>query len=152
MVIFRWLHSERLDQSAALFIGLPTILAVRTVPTSAAAVEAKLASRPELDRPLPAFLQLKFPTPTSAEVEGLAVGDRRTISYARQTATRQLVFVVAERSPGYVRFHAVSDDTKIGTWLTWRDAEVRWYETPGGATLVQWTLSFERLLSPGWYF
>src|SRR6266508_5935920 len=28
MLVYRWLHSERLDQSAALFIGLPTILAV----------------------------------------------------------------------------------------------------------------------------
>src|SRR6266508_3359963 len=28
MLVYRWLHSERLDQSAALFIGLPAILAV----------------------------------------------------------------------------------------------------------------------------
>jgi hypothetical protein len=252
MGVYRWLHSERLDESAALFIGLPTILAValtltpkaksatgmimkgmtiallmsgpvlkegllcvlfasplfylvgaivgwaidrdrrrrregqpgvyslvliplllaslegvspaltlgtrisvqaeRMVPGSAATIEARLSSQPEFSRPLPAFLRVRFPRPSAAEGEGLSVGDRRTMVYPGKSGVRKLVFVVAERSPGYVRFRAVSDDTKIGTWLTWQDAEVRWVEATDGTTRVQWILHFDRRLSPAWYF
>ncbi|MEA2642451.1 MAG: hypothetical protein QOF51_3845 [Chloroflexota bacterium] len=134
---------------------LPTAMTVqadRSVTASPEAVEAKLASTPDFSRPLPAFLQMKFPQPVDGEGGGLVVGDRRTIHYAGKAAPRELVFVVAERSPGYVRFHALSDNTKISEWLAWQDAEVRWQATPGGSTAIQWTLHFERRLSPGWYF
>jgi hypothetical protein len=129
-----------------------SVVAVKRVAATPAAVEAQLAARPRFAETLPPFLRLGFPRPTGAEGAGLAVGDTRTVLYARGATPRKLVFAVAERAPGYVRFQAVSDDTKIGTWLTWREAEVRWRERPDGATDVEWTLHFSRRLSPGWYF
>src|SRR5205085_1257234 len=126
--------------------------ATSVVAAAPAAVEARLAARPRFAETLPPFLRLGFPRPTGAEGEGLAVGDTRTIYFSRAAAPRRLVMVVAERAPGRVRFQAVSDDTKIGTWLTWRDAEVRWTPRADGGTDVEWTLRFSRRLSPGWYF
>ena len=136
-------------------LSMPTAVAVRaerSVLASPRAVEAKLTSTSEFDRPLPLFLQMRFPAPTSADGEGLSVGDRRRMLYQRGERVKELVFVVAERSPGYVRFQAVSDTTKIGEWLTWRAAEVRWAGNDDGTTQVEWTLHFDRKLSPAWYF
>jgi hypothetical protein len=136
-------------------VSLPTDVSVgaaRSVAARSAAVEARLAAEPRFAETLPPFLRIGFPRPTGAEGGGLAVGDTRTIYFGQSGAPRRLVFVVAERAPGYVRFRAVSDDTKIGTWLTWRDAEVRWTEGADGRTDVTWTLRFSRRLSPGWYF
>ncbi len=134
--------------------SLPTEITVQAEKTVAAAprlVESKLESTPRFDRPVPTFLE-KFPRPTHAEGSGLSVGDSRRMFYRRGENTNELVFVVADRAPGYVRFRAVSDNSKVSTWLTWRDAEVRWHPTSDGQTQVQWTLRFERSVSPGWYF
>jgi hypothetical protein len=136
-------------------LTLPHELAVTTVKRVAAppaAVEAKLAATPRFADRLPNFLAIGFPRPASAEGAGLAVGDIRTMTYGRGDVRKQLVFEVAERRPGYARFRATRDESKIGTWLTWHDAEVRWIERPDGATDVEWTLHFSRRLSPGWYF
>jgi len=136
-------------------LSLPRDLSVgstKIVAAAPAAVEAHLAARPRFAATLPPFLRLGFPRPIGADGSGLEVGDSRTVYFSRPAAPKRLVFVVAERAPGYVRFRAVSDDTKIGTWLTWRDAEVRWTPRADGGTDVEWTLHFSRRLSPGWYF
>jgi hypothetical protein len=129
-----------------------TVRAERTVLASPRAVETKLASTPGFDRPLPLFLQMRFPAPSSAEGGGLAVGDQRHMRYQRGDKVKELVFEVDDRAPGYVRFRAISDTTKIGEWLTWQDAEVRWADNEDGTTRVEWTLRFDRRLSPSWYF
>jgi hypothetical protein len=134
-------------------LTLPRAISVRAeklVLSSPEAVEAKLASTPDFTRPVPVLL-MKFPRPTNSVGSGLSVGDTRTVFFARKTGAPTLVFVVAERAPGYVRFQAVSDNTKIGTWLRWQDAEVRWAAGPDGTAQVQWSLHFARQLSPAWY-
>ena len=136
-------------------VSLPTAISVSSARLVAAppdAVAARLSEPPRFAENLPHLLRLGFPRPTGAEGSGLAVGDTRTVYFSRAAPPKKLVFVVAERAPGYVRFRALSDDTKIGTWLTWHDAEVRWTPRPDGRTDVEWTLHFVRRLSPGWYF
>jgi hypothetical protein len=129
-----------------------TVRVERTVFASPQAIETKLASTPTFEPPLPAFLSFKFPMPYSGEGEGLSIGDGRRMLYHRDGEVNELMFVVADRAPGYVRFHAVSDDTKMARWLIWREAEVRWAGNGDGTTQVEWTLQFDRRLNPAWYF
>ena len=136
---------------ATSFPTAATAMSARAVAATPAAVEARLAAPPRFEGTLPPFLRIGFPRPVAAEGSGLAVGDTRTVFFGR-AGTKKVVFVVAERAPGYARFRTVSDDTKIGTWLTWQDAEVRWTPRPDGATDVAWTLHYARRLSPAWYF
>jgi hypothetical protein len=137
---------------ALSFPAALTASAAKSVAAPPAAVEAQLAAAPRFADRLPPFLRLGFPRPTGAEGAGLAVGDTRTVYFGRGATPKKVVFEVAERAPGYVRFRAANDDTKIGTWLRWQDAEVRWAARPDGGTDVEWTLHFSRRLSPGWYF
>jgi hypothetical protein len=132
-----------------------TALAVevtKPVLASPTAVENQLAGPPRFAKPLPWFLGIGFPSPTAAEGSGLRIGDRRTMYYSRGGAPKKLIFEVADRGPGYLRFRAIEDETKIGTWLNWSDAEVRWAARADGGTDVTWTLHFSRRLSPAWYF
>jgi len=129
------------------------VVATRTLPINAVTVENNLASTPDFNRQLPAFLRLKFPRPVESHGAGLNLGDRRTIHFAGgEGKPGDLVMEVAEHSPGHVRFHAVSDHSKIAHWMTWEDADVSWKEVAPGQTAVEWKVRFRRELSPAWYF
>jgi hypothetical protein len=150
-----------------LLVSFPrheTVVAERIVALAPEAVEAALAQPPRVGGVLPAFLSIGFPRPVAAAGTGLAVGDRRSVSFVGRKAgakPRDLTLEVVERAPGYVRFRAVGDRTKIAEWLRWDEAEVTWEPVesgtrPGGtsgqATRVTWTLRYARLLDPAWYF
>jgi hypothetical protein len=129
------------------------VAVTKTLPVSANAVEDALASTPAFGRALPPFLQLKFPRPTEVQGSGLKIGDQRVIHFAGgEGKPGDLVMEVVERSAGHVRFHALSDRSKIAHWMTWQDAEVSWKETAPGRTAVEWKIRFRRELSPAWYF
>ena len=125
----------------------------RVVPWSADAVWASLASPMRFDEPLPAFFRLGFPTPGRTEGTGLGIGARRSVQFEHgQHHPGTLVLEVIESDANGVRFAAVSDDSYITHWLTWRSAEVRWTETVPGETRVTWTLRYARRLDPAFYF
>jgi hypothetical protein len=124
---------------------------VRIVPASPAEVECALAAPMRFDPPLPAFLRLGFPTPGASTGEGLRVGDRRSVAFAHGHHPGTLVMEVRTAAPGRVEFAPVSDGSYLVHWLSWRSAEVRWREVPGG-TEVRWTLRYRRRLDPAWYF
>ncbi|HVG46249.1 MAG TPA: hypothetical protein VM890_16010, partial [Longimicrobium sp.] len=110
-----------------------------------------LAGPMRFDRPLPAFLRLGFPTPGATEGAGLRVGDRRAVAFAHGHHPGTLVMEVRAAAPGRVEFAPVADGSYLAHWLSWRSAEVRWREVPGG-TEVRWTLRWRRRLDPAWYF
>ena len=129
------------------------VAVAKSLPVNAHAVEDALAASPVFDCTLPPFLQLKFPLPAEAHGSGLNLGDQRIIHFAGgEGKPGDLVMEVVERSPGHVRFHALSDHSKIAHWMTWQDADVSWKEVAPGKTTVEWKIRFRRELSPAWYF
>jgi hypothetical protein len=116
-------------------------------------VRAALAAPPRFDAELPGFFRIGFPVPGATTGEGLDVGDRRSVQFlhgGHHPGT--LTLEVTRSSSSAVVFTAVSDDSYITHWLSWRSAEVQWQEIAPGQTRVTWTLRYERRLDPAWYF
>jgi len=125
----------------------------QVVDAPAAAVEQTLAEVPRTDVGLPFYLRMGFPRPAWATGSGLDVGAMRTIHFAGgEGHPGDLVLRVEESRPGYVRYAAVSDHSKIAHWLAWRTSEIAWAPVDAQHTRVTWTLDFERKLDPAWYF
>ena len=125
----------------------------RTVVGSPEQVRAALARTPDFRAPLPALLQLGFPTPAATSGSGLAVGDTRRVWLEHgHHGSGALVMRVAESAPDRVVFTADADGSYVVHWLTWRGAEVRWSAVDDGHARVRWTLRYRRRLDPSWYF
>jgi hypothetical protein len=130
-----------------------TVHASRVVQASEQDVLRALSRSPRTDLPLPLYLRMGFPRPVEARGEGLEVGATRTIHFAGgEGRPGDLLLQVEESRPGYVRFRAISDRTKVAHWLDWKSSEVRWTALDAQHTRVDWTLHFERRLDPAWYF
>ena len=130
-----------------------TVQASRIINASAEQVELAISRSPHTDLPLPLYLRMGFPRPTEAKGEGLQVGAPRSIRFAGgEGCPGDLMLKVEEFRPGYVRFRAVSDRSKIAHWLDWKSSEVEWIELDSDHTRVTWKLHFQRRLDPAWYF
>jgi hypothetical protein len=129
-----------------------SVSVTRIVAATPDGVRAALSSGMRFDAELPRFLQLGFPKPGRVSGEGLAVGDRRTIEFLHGHHPGKLVLEVQKVEPNGVEFAAISDDSYITHWLTWRSAEVAWQDIGDGRTLVTWTLRYRRRLDPALYF
>lgn len=130
-----------------------TVTVSRVVSARADAVRASLASPMRFDEPLPAFFQLGFPSPGRTSGSGLAVGDRRAVEFlhgGHHPGTLRLEITKSDSSA--VSFVALSDDSYVTHWLSWRSAEVQWREIAPGRTRVTWTLRYARRLDPAFYF
>jgi len=116
-------------------------------------VERALAAVPRFGAPLPFYLRLGFPRPVEARGAGLSPGDERVIHFAGgEGRPGDLRLRVEEHRPGRVVFRAVEDGSKIAHWLGFRASEVEFREAGPGETEVRWTIRYERLLDPAWYF
>lgn len=130
-----------------------TVQTTEVVAASEGDVRAALSHSPRTDLSLPIYLRMGFPHPTEAWGNGLDVGAARTIHFAGgEGRPGDLRLKVTESRPGYVRFDAMSDTSKVAHWLDWKSSEVRWMALDGQHTRVNWTLHFERRLDPAWYF
>jgi hypothetical protein len=131
-----------------------SVQANRMVNAPSALVEESLARSPRIDTPIPLPFRAGFPRPLLAYGDGLGVGAMRTIHFAGAEGDPpgDLVMRVAERRPGYARFEAVSDGSKLTQWLQWRSSEVEWRPVGKGQTQVTWRIHFDRQLDPAWYF
>jgi hypothetical protein len=130
------------------------VTAVRDVAAGPDAVAAQLARPPAFHGPLPLFFRLGFPRPLGADGSGLAPGDRRIVHWsdAEGYPPGDLVLAVVESGPGRIRFRALADESLLPYWLTWQEAEVRWWGIGDGRARVEWTLRYRRELDPAWYF
>jgi hypothetical protein len=130
-----------------------TVTAVRRVAARPEDVEQALAARPRFNAALPPYLRLGFPRPVDARGTGLDVGDTRVVRFAGgEGHPGDLTLRVSERTPGRVVFRAVEDGSKVAHWLAWRASEVEFREVSPGETEVRWTIRYDRLLDPAWYF
>jgi hypothetical protein len=130
-----------------------TVQASKVINSPAEQVELVIARSPRTGLPLPLYLRMGFPRPTDAQGEGLQVGNSRTIHFAGgEGRPGDLVLQVEESRPGYLRFRAISDRSKIAHWLDWKSSEVEWMKLDSDHTRVTWKLHFQRRLDPAWYF
>ena len=130
-----------------------TVVAERVLRATATEITANLAGAPDFSRPLPPYLRLGFPQPTGISGAGLRIGDRRLIRFeGGEGKPGELELEVAQSSPERVLFRAESDTSHIAHWLSWRSAEVQWWQESEGNTRVRWTLRYRRSLDPAWYF
>jgi hypothetical protein len=130
-----------------------TVTVLGVVEADADQVRAALAAPMRFDAQLPFFLRLGFPTPGATSGSGLAIGDRRSIEFLHDRHhTGTLVLEVTSTASDSVTFAAISDDSYLTHWLTWRTAEVHWSQVAPGQTMVAWSLNYRRRLDPAWYF
>ena len=131
-----------------------TVQTSEVVALSSDAVEQRLAQSPNIHLPLPRFLSIGFPAPLQSFGSGLTIGDLRTIHFAGAEGDPpgDLTLRVAEHRPGYVRFEAVSDTSKVTQWISWQSSEVEWTPINTTHTRIAWRVAFDRQLNPAWYF
>ncbi|MBW3595317.1 MAG: hypothetical protein KY391_07030 [Actinobacteria bacterium] len=155
---------------ATTLVERETIQVTKRIDATPGEIADALASPPRFDQALPLYLRLGFPRPVRAYGSGLEVGDRRTIVFGTESPMRpmageghdhvqraagtggELVLQVVARGRGRVVFEAVHDSTAFTHWIEWRRSIVEWRAVGDGETTVTWTLTFERKLSPSWYF
>ena len=137
------------------FGRMQSVAVTRLVDGTPAEVAATLARSPRVSTPLPGlFPKVGFPRPLEAHGDGLQIGATRTIHFAgvEDAPPGDVVMRVSESRPGFARFDAVSDSTKLGKWLQWDKSEVTWKAVDATHTEVTWRVQFERQLDPAWYF
>jgi hypothetical protein len=130
----------------------------RLVHGSAQDVERALFAAPRFDRVLPLYLRAGFPRPVATHID--RSGGRWTIRLrggemhldGMEPRAGDLVMMLEEARPGYVRWRAVSDDSHMTHFLDWREALVVWEPVDAHTTRVTWTLRYRRGLDPAWYF
>lgn len=126
----------------------------KVVPASADAVQQMLSQPPDIAKLLPAFLRIGFPRPIAASGSGLATGSTRTIRFsgAEGKPPGDLQMRITDSRPGYVRFDAIKDSSKLAHWIAWNSSEVEWAPIDATHTVVTWHIQFDRELDPAWYF
>jgi hypothetical protein len=135
-----------------------SVQATRVLEATPQQVEAALARSPQVETPLPRFLEIGFPRPLSARGDGLEPGATRTIHFAGAEGDPpgDLVMAVSRHASssdsGYALFETVSDTTKLTQWIRWQGSEVRWQAIDSRHTAVTWQIHFTRELDPAWYF
>ncbi len=108
---------------------------------------------PDFMQDLPTFLRLGFPKPIAIEGDGIAVGDRRSISFKSTTkGIGTLTLEVSKRTKNTVDFTIVEDSSHIAHWMSWKGIRVRLEPMEGQQTRIVWTSDFTCDLGPSWYF
>jgi len=111
-----------------------------------------LAKEPNFLAELPAVFQHGFPKPVSIEGSGLKVKDQRKIDFVSSTKGKgSLVLEISEIDDHKVVFSPISDDTHIGSWLTWQKITVS-IEEKNGQHELTWSSQYTCNLGPQWYF
>jgi hypothetical protein len=129
------------------------VTVTKIVAGAPADVEHALAQTVRFDTPLPRFFRLKFPLPVAAAGDGLTIGAPRVIHFAGgEGKPGDLTLRVTDREPQSVTFAALSDTSHIAHWMTWRSSRVTWHAVAPDRTQVEWTVTYDRELDPGWYF
>ena len=120
-------------------------------------VRARLAAEPRIDALRPAFLHI-FPSASAVTGSGLQIGDSRRatfVAYKHIWWTRvqgDLVMHVADSTPDHIRFVVDSDDSYLSHYLHWQQSVVDFKPLDATHTEVTWTLTYQRILDPIWYF
>jgi endonuclease YncB( thermonuclease family) len=128
----------------------------RTIAASADAVAEALNRHPRFGRQMPWWLTIGFPRPVASAADGdtlhieMRGGEMRLNGMEPRTGT--LILRREDTAPNIAVWRALSDDSHMRHFLTWRSSEVRWRAIDERTTEVTWTIRFRRDLDPAWYF
>ena len=132
----------------------------KIVPIDQLTLAKSLSITPKFDKELPFYLKLQFPRPVRTSGSGLAFGDQRIIHFAGgEGKPGDLTLSVKESqiynsvdTVSFVKFGVVSDKSAIAHWLAWQESTIEWQAIDSTHTKVRWTIKYQRLLDPAWYF
>jgi hypothetical protein len=137
-----------------------TVSQTKVVPGSEENVARAIFQPPRFDRTLPLYLRAGFPRPILTEIEESSTGTQWVIRFRGgemgitgvEPRTGDLVLILEERRPGYLRWRAFSDTSHVTHFLRWREIIAEWSPAGFGTSQVTWTIRYERSLDPAWYF
>jgi len=137
-----------------------TVTRTRVVHATSKRIENALRQKPRFDRKIPFYLRIGFPRPILTEIEKTPNGTRWLIRFRGgemritgvEPQTGDLVLMLEEEQPGYVRWQAVSDSSHMTHFLRWREITAEWSPIDAENSQVTWTIRYERGLDPAWYF
>ncbi len=137
-----------------------TVIRTKVVHASAENVAHALVRTPRFDREVPLYLRAGFPHPILTEIDETSQGTRWRIRFrggemrinGMEPRVGDLILVLDEARPGHVRWRAVSDSSHMTHFLQWSEIIAEWSPIDGESSLVTWTIRYERLLDPAWYF
>jgi len=103
------------------------------------------------DFPLPGLLWM-IPRPTEVLIdEGTSLGAERVVRFAGREGQGLLKLQVIERTNSLAVFEVLSDDSPVANWVAHKQLSYQVTPTTTGSELKV-SLSYERLLSPAWFF
>lgn len=103
------------------------------------------------DVPLRALL-MSFPQPTEVVIdEGTALGAMRRVAFQGREGAGHLTLQVTDRTDTKATFTVVSDTTPYAAWVAYQTLT---YDVVamGQGTQITVTLTYDRMLSPSWFF
>lgn len=133
------------------------IKASKVVNANISDVRMQLANTPQLGQNKPFFLKI-FPYPATITGEGLKIGDERIVKFIAykhiwwNKIEGDLTLKIAQNNDNHVQFKIISDTSYLGHYLKWRSSDVSLESIDENHTLVTWTLSYDRIYDPAWYF
>jgi len=161
---------SRMYSFAALFIGMMAfegthqvvefdrenrVEVIHVLEISELELLEQLSSAPDFSLALPSFFKMGFPAPVSCEAEGSfqnADEVRYQVYFTGPDDYGNELHVHARRvADNEIEFSFVEDSTKIGSWMTWKEASLRW-DVEGDSVILMWNVEFRRRLDPYWYF
>ena len=143
--------------SSLSFDRRESVSAERIVTAPATDIQRAVLEPPRFARVMPVQLLAGFPRPMSVHLDGagqwivrMRGGEMRLDGMEPRAG--DLILRLEESRPGLVRWSALSDNSHMTHFLTWRAATVEWQVIDPQTTKVTWTLQYDRGLDPAWYF
>ena len=93
----------------------------------------------------------QYPTPTTADGAGLAVGDTWTLAMPAGAISTRVTDRAGDDSAGHLDFEVTDDTARTTRWVTLRDATLDWQESDDGCR-TRVAIRYERDLDPAIYF
>ena len=93
----------------------------------------------------------QYPTPTTAEGSGLAVGDRWELAMPAGAISTRVSDRTGDDTTGGIDFEVTDDTARTTRWVTLQQAHLSWAESDEGCR-TRLAIDFERDLDPALYF
>jgi hypothetical protein len=137
-----------------------TVTRSKVVHATSESVQHALHQQPRFDRTIPFYLRTGYPRPISTTIDSTPNGTRWVIRFRGgemritgiEPQAGDLVLILEEEHPGYIRWRAISDSSHMTHFLRWREITAEWSPVDSENSRVTWTIRYERGLDPAWYF
>ena len=128
---------------------------IRVLDLSESELIEQFSHAPDFSRNVPKFFKMGFPVPINCTAEGAFYEEGSVRYQAHFTGPddfeNELHIHATRIAENEIEFNFVEDSTKIGSWLTWKKASLKW-AVEGEKLTIVWDIEFQRNLDPYWYF